>query len=246
MLRLVVISVAFLTAAAATEARSDDVIYSTARAGEELIKIDPHTGKMEVVGSLGVPGSAPLAGAPDGTLYTVTDSLSVSGTRSQFAKVDQKTGKATPIGEPWGKPIGILGLDVAPDGTIYAAGVMENKLYRIDPATGSLTEIGQFEGGKNIVDFAFHPQTGEMYAVGYAILYKLDPKTAQLTEVAPITNAHPDITGIAFASDSTLYATNGGRKSWLYKLDPSTAVGEKIADLPSRDNYAAVIQAEQQ
>lgn len=246
MRRLVVISLAFLWAVTATEVRGDEVIYSTARAGEDLIKIDPHTGKMEVVGSLGVPGSAPLAGAPDGTLYTVTDSVSVSSTSSQLAKVDQKTGKATPIGEPWGKPIGIMGLDVAPDGTIYAAGVVENKLYRIDPATGSLTEIGRFEGGKDIVDFAFHPQTGEMYAVGYATLYKLDPKTAKLTQVAQITNAHPDITGIAFAPDGTLYATNGGRKSWLYKLDPSTGVGEKIADLPSRDNYSAVIQAEQQ
>jgi streptogramin lyase len=230
--------------AAATDTNAEEVIYSTARVGEDLIKIDPDTGRMEVVGSIGIPGSIPIASAPDGTLYTVTDSYSLTSSNAQLAKVDPKTGKTTPIGAPWDKPVGTTALGVAPDGTIYAGGLVGNKLYTIDPATGVPTEIGPFEGGKDIQDFAFHPNSGAMYAVGSATLYRLDPTTAKLTEVAPITNTNPYIEGIEFAPDGTLYATNGGPKSWLYRLDPKTGIGEKIAGLPTTSVRGAAMIVE--
>jgi streptogramin lyase len=222
-----------ITVLAATHANAAEVIYSTARVGEDLIRIDPGTSRMEVVGKLGIPGSISLASAPDGILYTVTDSYSSTSSNSQLSKVDPESGKATPIGAPWGKPVGTTALGVAPDGTIYAGGVVENRLYRVDPVTGVPTDIGPFEGGKDIQDFAFHPTSGEMYAVGSATLYRLDPTTAKLTEVAPITNTSPYIEGIEFGADGTLYATSNGPKSWLYRLDPKTGIGEKIADLPT-------------
>jgi streptogramin lyase len=221
-----------IAALAATNANAGEVIYSTARVGEDLIRIDLDTGRTEVVGSLGIPGSIPLASAPDGTLYTVTDSYSSTSSNAQLATVDPETGKATPIGGPWGKPVGTTALGVAPDGTIYAGGLVENKLYRVDPVTGVPTDIGQFGGGKDIQDFAFHPTSGEMYAVGSATLFKLDPTTAELSEVAPITNTNPYIEGIEFGADGTLYATSNGPRSWFYRLDPRTGIGEKIADLP--------------
>jgi streptogramin lyase len=233
-----------LAALTAHDVIAAEVIYSTARVGSDLIRIDPGTGRMEVVGSLGIQGSTPLAVAPNGTVYTVTDSYSSTSSNSQLATVDLTTGKATPIGAPWGRPIEAAALGIAPDGTIYAGGIVENKLYRIDPVSGAPADVAPFKGGKDIQDFAFHPETGEMYAVGRATLYRLNPATAQLTEVAKITNTHPQIEGIEFGLDGALYATNNAINSWLYRLDPKTGVGEKIADLPTRSVRAVAIVIE--
>jgi streptogramin lyase len=225
-------------------AEAADLIYSTARAGLDLVRIEPSSGDMTVVGRIGYEGSTALASAPDGTLYTVTDSSSSTGSTSQLAKVEPATGKATLIGQPWGKPVGVTALAVTPDGTIYAGGLFENKLYRIDPATGGLAEIAPFQGGKDIHDFAVHPESGAMYAVGRGTLYTLDTGTGALTEVAPITNASPDIQAIEFGSDGVLYGANSGKKTWFYRIDPKTGVGEKIGDLPEPHLHSAARRTE--
>jgi uncharacterized protein DUF6923 len=237
-----------LSALIASSASAAEVLYSTARAGMDLIKIDPLTAQMQVVGTLGL-GSIAIASAPDGSLYTVTEGTSSTSTNSQLAKVDPNTGAATPLGTPWGKPIGAVALAVGPDGTIYAGGLVENKLFRIDPVTGVPTEIGTFQGGRNIQDFAFNPKNGDMYAVGRATLYKVDPGTARLTEVVPITKTNPNIEGIEFTSDGTLYATTllaafGKAEAPLYRIDLATGIGELVGNLQATGVHGATLAEE--
>lgn len=220
-------------------AQADPIVYATGGVGTDLLALDVKTGETKVVGSFGYPGSAPLAFGADGRLYTVTDSMRHENSRSQLATVDPGTGKATPIGEPLEKTVRIMALGPGPDGGLYASGVMENRLYRIDPQTGVFTEIGPFQGGKDVMDFATNPQDGAMYATTTTSLYRLDPKTAALTEVTRYVNVPPSVMGIVFDRDGTLYATNYGGESALHRIDPTTGRGERIAGFPQRNVHSA-------
>ena len=210
--------------------------------GADLLAIDVKTGHTKVIRSFGYPGSAPLAFGPDGKLYTVTDSMRHENSRSQLATVDLNTGKATPIGEPLDRTVRIMALGPGPDGGLYASGVMENRLYRIDPQSGVFTEIGPFKGGRDMMDFAINPRDGAMYATTTTALYRLDPKSAELKEVVRYSNVPPSVMGIVFGKDGTLYATNFGGESALHRIDPTTGRGEKIATLPERNVHSADIK----
>jgi streptogramin lyase len=116
---------------------------------------------------------------------------------------------------------------------------MENRLYRIDPQTGVFTEIGPFKGGRDVMDFATNPKDGAMYATTTTVLYRLDPKSAELTEVARYSDVPPSVMGIVFDRDGTLYATTYGGESALYRIDPTSGRGERIATFPERSVHSA-------
>jgi outer membrane protein assembly factor BamB len=242
--RLSLMAVGFLFVSAALSARAEPIIYTTGNVGTDLLAVDVKTSETKVIGSFGYPGSAPLAFSPDGKLYTVTDSMRHENSRSQLATVDPATGKTTPIGEPLDKTVRIMALGPGPDGDLYASGVMENRLYRIDRQTGVFMEIGPFKGGRDVMDFATNPQDGAMYATTTTALYRLDPKSAELTEVARYSNVPSSVMGIVFDRDGTLYATNYGGESALYRIDPTTGRGDKIAGFPERNVHSADIRPE--
>jgi sugar lactone lactonase YvrE len=101
------------------------------------------------------------------------------------------------------------------------------------------TEIGPFEGGRDVMDFAINPMDGAMYATTTTALYRLDPKAASLTELARYSDVPPSVMGIVLDRDGTLYATNYGGESALYRIDPTTGKGEKIARFPERNVHSA-------
>jgi outer membrane protein assembly factor BamB len=237
--RLSVTTVAQLLIASTLSVQADPIVYATGSVGTDLLAIDAKTGETKVIGSFGYPGSTPLAFGTDGKLYTVTDSMRHENSRSQLATVDPSTGQATPIGEPLDKTVRIMALGPGPDGGLYASGVMENRLYRIDPKTGEFTEVGPFKGGKDVMDIAINPKDGAMYATTTTALYRLDPKGAELNEVAHYANVPPSVMGIVFDRDGTLYATNYGGESGLYRVDPATGQGEKVTTFPERNVHSA-------
>jgi len=243
--RVSLMAVGFLVVSAGLSAHADPIIYTTGNVGTDLLAVDVKTGETKVIGSFGYPGSAPLAFGTDGKLYTVTDSMRHESARSQLATVDPATGKTTPIGEPLAKTVRIMALGPGPDGGLYASGVMENRLYRIDPQTGVFTEIGPFKGGRDVMDFATNPTDGAMYATTTTALYRLDPKTAELTEVSRYSNVPSSVMGIVFDRDGRLYATNYGGESALYRIDPATGRGDKIAGFPERNVHSADIRPAQ-
>jgi outer membrane protein assembly factor BamB len=236
------VAVGWLLVSSVFAAYADPVVYATGGVGTDLLAIDARTGETKIIGSFGYPGSAPLAFGRDGKLYTVTDSMRHENSRSQLATVDPSTGKATSIGQPLDKTVRIMALGPGPDGDLYASGVMENRLYRIDPQTGVFTEVGPFKGGKDVMDFAINPKDGAMYATTPTALYRLDPKNAELTEVTRYSNVPPSVMGIVFDQDGTLYATNYGGESGLYRIDPTTGQGQGIASFPERNVHSADIK----
>ena len=180
------------------------MIYSTGGVGTDLLAIDAKTGESKVVGSFGYPGSAPLAFGTDGKLYTVTDSMRHENAQSQLETVDPKHRQGNPHWQPTDKTVRIMALGPGPDGGLYASGVMENRLSRIDPRTGVFIEVGPFKGGRDVMDFAINPQDGAMYATTPTALYRLDPRSAEPTEVTRYFNMPPSMMGIVFDRDGTL------------------------------------------
>jgi hypothetical protein len=189
--RLALLVGGVLLISSAFNANADPVVYATGGVGTDLLAIDAKTGETKVIGSFGYAGSAPLAFGTDGKLYTVTDSMRHENPRSQLATVDLSTGKATPIGEPLDKTVRIMALGPGPDGGLYASGVMENRLYQIDPQSGVFTEIGPFEGGRDVMDFAINPMDGAMYATTTTALYRLDPKAASVVTLTLVSHGRP-------------------------------------------------------
>jgi len=78
-----------------------------------------------------------------------------------------------------------------------------------------------------------------MYATTPTALYRLDPRSAELTEVTRYFNVPPSVMGIVFDRDGMLYATNYGGESGLYRVNPATGQGEKIASFPERNVHSA-------
>ena len=240
---IVAVSSIALVASLVGAASAGPVIYATGDYGRELLKIDASTGAVEKISA--IDHSSLLAFGPNGKLYTITHSAHgvASDPNNQLATIDPASGKVSPIGKPLGKGIRAWAMSFTLDGALYAAAVDENVLYRIDPNIGTLAEVGPLDGGESIMDFAVHPKDGTLYAITYGVLYVLDPNSAKMTKVGNVTNAHPNIMGIAFDQDGTLYAVNYDQKplTWLYKLNPATAVAEKIADVPARYVHSADI-----
>ncbi len=57
--------------------------------------------------------------------------------------------------------------------------------------------------------------------------------------MARYSDVPPSVMGILFDRDGTLYATNYGGESALYRIDPTTGRGEKIATCPERNVLSA-------
>lgn len=125
----------------------------------------------------------------------------------------------------------LAAMDTQPDGTVLAVGGKDAEAYLVDPrsptkciAQGPLPEI--------MGAVAVRPD-GHVFTVskdGHT-LYELDDQLTQLARV-PVTyggpgTATPQLDGIDFAPDGTLYA-NDGENSWV-KVDPTTGVATMLA-----------------
>lgn len=170
----------------------------------------------------------------------------------QFASLDPATGHATLIGSPLAQRTRIMPLIVAPDGTIYAAGIFgpsANKLLTIDRYTGQATEVGPF-GVTMMMDLAYNSE-GVLYGATQTALYTIDTTTGAATAVATfsgdlIVGTAAKVMGITFAPDGSLYATDfvlatAGNSS-LYRVDAGTGVGVRIANTHIAQIHSADVQ----
>lgn len=136
-------------------------------------------------------GPASSTGADD----TAGDTTSVS---------DETTGGATTGFETGGGPL----LDVAPEetGGVELAEVFGHSgrtLYRLDPETLDVEEVGDFQGcgTQSLVDIALD-EDSNMYGVRYGALYSIDRTTAQCTLIAE--GQYPD--SLSFVPAGTVLA----------------------------------------
>ncbi len=113
-------------------------------------------------------------------------------------------GAATPAaGHVW------TSLAAAPDGTLYGVSYASslNKLYRIDPATGAATFVGDITGATMVIGIAVHAM-GAMYGLDIAtdMLLRIDPATGAGTAVGSVGFNANYVQGMDFDDASgTLY-----------------------------------------
>jgi len=234
-------------ATAACGSTTDDALYATipgetAAAPGRLVTLEiKGINKLttNVVGSFGAGGCASLARSSSGTIYSVCGPGIVKpDLPQQLNVVDVKTGKITPIGNPF-QGLQVMGLEFSPDGTLYAVGDANpasptfNSLYTVDLTTGAFSRIGStgVPAPEFIMDFAFD-KSGTMYAASSHALFTIDRKSGTATKVTDFVGGG-DIMGLSYdAKQNRLYASDWKMpRSALYLVDVQTGFLTPVASI---------------
>lgn len=155
------------------------------------------------------------AGTTQGTGMTSSTSGGPAASSSTGVSDETTTGAgSTTEGDT--DPVGPI-LDVAPEetGGIELAEVFGhsgNTLYRLDPETLEVEEVGQFQGcdDGSIIDIALDSDSN-MFGASFNSLYEIDRVTAQCTLIA--TGAYP--TSLSFVPEDTVLAGREGLVGFL-------------------------------
>jgi hypothetical protein len=170
---------------------------------QQLATINQKTGRAHLFG-VRVRGLAVMAMAfgRNGTLYAVGDCNPAPTTfectpgpaaYNSLYKVDVRTGAFTRIG-PTGAPQFFMDLTVDRHGTMLGVTTTLNPslvpaiLYRIDPATGTATELFNLVGSNTVMGLAFG-RDGKLYATDFVQnpgLYLIGTKTGFETAIAAL------------------------------------------------------------
>lgn len=183
---------------------ADGSLYAIAGGFKLLVRLDPKTGRANVVGDLGLSGQGDpthndaldlnMISACDGTFY-----LS-SAIANKIWTVKPDNGATTLLGLTGHTITGL----VARDGVFYGAGGKgDNRFYRIDPKNGAATPIGDFGPALtrwvNSVSMSFGSD-GTLWAVinyvppehdsdtppDWSDLATIDPATGKMTILGPL------------------------------------------------------------
>nr|HPK26952.1 carboxypeptidase regulatory-like domain-containing protein [Anaerolineaceae bacterium] len=107
----------------------------------KLYAIDTDTAAATLIGTTNPPAGTSftgLSGAPDGTMYGLTSTCSVS----YLVTVDVTTGLTTSVGTLSGVGCGIDLAFNTNDGMIYTVDLLTDNVYKIDPETAEVTLVG--------------------------------------------------------------------------------------------------------
>lgn len=163
----------------------------------------------------------------------------------RFAYYDLNTGIHHEINSN-GLNVMLNKMAVSPDGAIYAMGNNQT-LYNIDPYSGKFTKarsLGKHPNLKGGGDIDFAPNGG-MYVLAKSGFYRLNQNNWNAKFIGkPNFLNYRSATGLAFAANGTLYATDSrGSQSGFYILDTSngqtTSIGtinHEINDLTMQKN----------
>jgi hypothetical protein len=185
---------------------------------QSLVKVDPESGRVSLVGSLGVAGSD-IAFDRNGTLF-----IWIQDTR-QLGTIDLETGMATRRGRPGARGASKGGFTVIGDGVaIVAATGATGTIDMIDLTTGAITTGPQLTGAPfpgPISGIAYSSQ-GETFAINAnfgnsssANLVNIDLQTGKITNVGPLPN---DADAMTFGRSIALRASYKDPEQWRFPV----------------------------
>ncbi|MGH9033426.1 MAG: DUF6923 family protein [Acidimicrobiia bacterium] len=160
-----------------------------------LVRVDPATGAVTVIGPFGVDAIADLAFAPDGTLYGWVEPGS-----DDLATIDLATGAATIVGDSGLDTFGGgLEYDAASDRLLLAGNGSNGELHALDPATGAATVVSTLDdpGGDAVSALAFGCD-GTLF--GVLLEQDTSDRLSRLATIAPdsgaVTAVGPSVNGL--------------------------------------------------
>ena len=156
---------------------TDDRFYATADGKLLTIEVrDNNRVAITPVGPTVAFGCASIARSAMGVLYSMCGPGLIKPGPQQLATLDSKTGQAKIFGTVV-EGLQVMGLEFAPDGTLYAVGDANpaspsfNSLYTVDVTSGEFTRIGSTGASPFFMDFAFD-RNGTMYgATSQGVVY---------------------------------------------------------------------------
>jgi len=189
--------------------------FATTSEQGRVARINPLTGSPLQVFNAVTPGAGSIRGlafdAADRLLAVVNrDDQSGSPTiNDDLYEIDLATRTTSLIGSL--NFMRVQGLDVAPDGTVYAWDVGAG-LLRINPTTGAATDVNlAMAGGVSIQSIVFAPD-GRLFGAGTA-LFSINPATGAFTQIGP--DGGPDLRGIEWVVPEPSTALLGAVASCL-------------------------------
>ena len=210
--------------------------------GTNLYRLDPASGAVTDLGRLPLGFAGGLQAAPDGGL------VGWAGLPSNLLRIDPMTGAATVLlsGASISPNLEINGAAALADGEVAfdAYNGQGTNLYRLDPASGAVTDLGRlplgFAGGLQAA-----PDGG---LVGWAglpsNLLRIDPMTGAATVLLSGASISPnlEINGAAALADGEVaFDAYNGQGTNLYRLDPASGAVTDLGRLPL--GFAGGLQA---
>jgi hypothetical protein len=232
---------------------ADPIAYfsGTLSSGESgLLRMDLGDGGVAEIGPFGPDGvgTNALAFAPDGTLYGIAVDGEGGG---RLVTVDPATGAATPITElTFTDPFNYLGSMTADAcGRLFvggftevAGGELRDKVFALDPTTGTILEIASDAWGFGPSGLAASGET--LFTVHQGVLSILDPVTGDIT---PIGGASVPAFDVDFAADGFLWGAVGAAPipvpdptGSTHRIDSETGEVEVVAQHGRTSMYGGI------
>ncbi len=214
-----------------------EILFGVDEFFDELIRIDPVTAEVSIVGPVGPFASiSSLAADRHGTLFG-TDINS-----KNLLTFNLETGAASVVGPTNADQI--AGLAFAPDGTLFGAEPRTGQLLTLDPETGLATPVGQ-TGFERISGLAFSTD-GTLYGSteggffgSLSELIRINPTTAEATLIGSM--GIDLVTGLTFDKDGRLFGISRGTDD-IFTIDLETASISVIGNLGLEERFVGGIE----
>ncbi|MBB5078352.1 hypothetical protein [Nonomuraea endophytica] len=201
----------------------------------------PPTGcGFQTLGTLPLTGATTAGAAMDrGRVYTVTSSASGPAVLAVRNAADARLVSEHPLP----LALGSWAVTVAPDHSVYVgsynatAGAM-GRLFRFEPATGKITELGIAAPGETFVwTVAAAPDGSAVYAgtSPNGKLIRYDTRTGRLSDLGSPVPGEQFIRDLAIARDGTVYAGTGAQSMKVAILRPD-GTPIRVIDPPIQGN----------
>jgi sugar lactone lactonase YvrE len=196
------------------------------------------------------PTATCCAWGPIGVAFDASDNLYVaSNADGHIYRFQPGGGAASPDTRLTGTPIpgDIKGLAIGRDGRVYLARYDAGDVVEVDPATGGVLRTVA-TGIRCALGLAVDPISGDLFAsqgsCGMAIWRVSGFAEGGEGSARPYSGPLPDVDGLTFAPDGTLYAASAGH---VVKIDgtdkPTAGASRSVTAVPHADGVAIGLAA---